>query len=151
MFPFNVKKIKRKLFSKSVKQLSGIPVKQQATSAVMGNTHTLSGAAGAHVTAKTHTPRERERRAHTKRHRQTKKRKHRWIKKDRQPDMRRKQQDVESNKELQREKRPRKEEAASHLTLAHGLFFLGFYLLVQGFPSKQRLQHGTVWDPPLLL
>lgn len=65
--------------------------------------------------------------------------------------MRRKQQDVESNKELQREKRPRKEEAASHLTLAHGLFFLGFYLLVQGFPSKQRLQHGTVWDPPLLL
>lgn len=65
MFPFNVKKIKRKLFSKSVKQLSGIPVKQQAASAVMGNTHTLSGAAGAHVTAKTHTPRDRQRNANT--------------------------------------------------------------------------------------
>lgn len=48
-----------------MKQLSGIPVKQQAASAVMGNTHTLSGAAGAHVTAKTHTPRERERETRT--------------------------------------------------------------------------------------
>lgn len=28
-------------------------------------------------------------------------------------------------------------EIESHLTLAHWLLFLGFYLLVQGFPSKQ--------------
>lgn len=48
-----------------MKQLSGIPVKQQAASAVMGNTHTLSGATGAHVTAKTHTPRDRQRNANT--------------------------------------------------------------------------------------
>lgn len=39
----------------------------------------------------------------------------------------------------------------SHLTLAHGLFLLGFYFLVQGFPGEQRLQDWTIWDAALFL
>lgn len=38
-----------------------------------------------------------------------------------------------------------------HLTLAHGLFLLGLYFLVQGFPGQERLQHRAIWDAPLFL
>ena len=148
--------------SEFVKHASGFPVKHQDW---LQCNHTQSQACTHTICARRelselrepmsltkHTLRERQRQRQTKKHKH--KGKYRQIKRDRQADTRGKQQekDTENNKELKREMgEGRQRNNESHLTLAHLLFFLGFYLLVQGFPSKQRLQHRTIGDTPFLL